>query len=237
MAKTTVDQLIAHAESLLGSPYIFGYKGQKATAKGINVLSHMYPGVFTKSYVNKALLHIGKRCYDCSGLISSATGVLRGSTGYFASATKRVKITGKKKLDNKYRGWILWKNGHVGIYAGDNVCYEARGIDYGTVKTKANGRGFDYLLQCPDVDYSVPAKPNPNPKPKKPSYRYKVRKWPDRFSNPNSRLTVRKLPSKVSKKLRYVNQGYEFTSTKRIVKWLYVDALKGWVAAKYCKKI
>ena len=100
----------------------------------------------------KAQKLIGKRCLDCSGLISSATGILRGSYNYRSTATECVKIG---ELSEKHVGWGLWCEGHIGVYIGNGKCIEARGIDYGTVQTNVKDRPFTHVIKLCDIDYGA----------------------------------------------------------------------------------
>ena len=76
----TRDELVAWCKSKLGTPYIYGAKGEVMTQAKLNSLAASYPSTFTTSYINKAKKYIGKRCCDCYGLISWKTGIIRGSS-------------------------------------------------------------------------------------------------------------------------------------------------------------
>lgn len=62
--------------------------------------------IYGTGYVwNSDLQKAGKLCCDCSGLISSYTGVVRGSSNYNATATASVSISTLKASWDKYIGW------------------------------------------------------------------------------------------------------------------------------------
>jgi hypothetical protein len=51
------------------------------------------------------------------------------------------------------RGLVLWKNNHVGVYIGNGYAIEARGVDYGVVKTSVKSRLWASWGRCPIVNY------------------------------------------------------------------------------------
>lgn len=152
MAKKTASELVAWAEALLGTPYVYGMKYEVLTQSMLNSLAATYPSTFTSSYIKKAQNFIGQKCVDCSGVISSLTGTERNSSGYKSTATKTVDIS---KIDDTMIGWGLWKSGHIGVYIGNGYLIEARGIDYGTIRSKVSDRNFTYAIQLCDIDYDA----------------------------------------------------------------------------------
>ncbi len=151
MAKKTTAELVEFCKSKLGTPYVYGTKGEILTQSLLNSFAAAYPGTFTSSYIKKAQNYIGQYCTDCSGLISWLTGIIRNSANYKSTAEEAVGIGA---LDESMIGWGLWKDGHIGVYIGDGYCIEARGIDYGTVKTKVKDRTFTHVIKLCDIDYT-----------------------------------------------------------------------------------
>lgn len=145
MSCTTI-YLLEHMKNLVNAnaPYIYGGKGQICTQALIDSLAKSYPSMYTAAYKAKAQKFIGKNVYDCSGAISTATGVVEGSAQMYANAKERVPIS--KYNASKHKGWVLYKPGHVAVVVDGDYCYEARGINYGSVKSKWAGRGFTHLL-------------------------------------------------------------------------------------------
>ncbi len=90
--KRKVNGLIEFCKSKVGTPYVYGAKGEILTEQRIQVLKKQNPGMYTSTYVNKARKFIGQRCTDCSGLISWYTGIIRGSYNYHDTADQRVAI-------------------------------------------------------------------------------------------------------------------------------------------------
>ena len=109
----TASGLINHCKGKLGTPYVYGAKGEILTQAILDRLARENPGTYTSTYKAKAARYIGQRCTDCSGLISWYTGILRGSYNYHDTAVERVGID---HLDEFMVGWALWKPGHIGVY-------------------------------------------------------------------------------------------------------------------------
>lgn len=156
MAKTATE-LVNYVTSKLGTPYVYAAKMETVTQAKINSWSALYPSMFTASYKAKAQKFIGKVATDCSGLISGCTGVVRGSASYKSTATNSVPIS---KLSEDHIGWAVWRSGHIGVYVGGGYCIEARGIDYGTVRTKVASRNFTHVIKLKDIDYAKVSVPD-----------------------------------------------------------------------------
>ena len=144
--------LVAFCESKIGTPYVYGAKGEVLTEARLQTLAKQNPSMYTSSYTAKAKQFIGQRCTDCSGLISWYTGIVRGSYNYHDTADERAAIGA---LDESMIGWALWKPGHIGVYIGDGYCIEAKGINYGTIKSKVKNTAWQKVLKLCDIDYNV----------------------------------------------------------------------------------
>lgn len=169
MAKLTGKKLANFTKTKLGTPYVYGAKGADGvlTQARCNSLARSYPSIFTASYLNKIKTrkYVGKVCCDCSGLISWYTGRVLGSYQMYSSATKRLPMSQIKKFPI---GTVLWRSGHVGVYiglnsAGQPECVEAKGIDYGCVKTIITnpnswsyGLLFENYISYENIPTSVP---------------------------------------------------------------------------------
>lgn len=149
--------LAEFAKGKIGTSYVYGAKGAdgKFTQNRLNVLAAGYPNVFTPNYIAKASAKVGKICTDCSGLPSWYTGHVLGSSQLYAQAYTRLPIANVKDFAP---GTILWKNGHVGVYIGlENgvpMCMEAKGIAYGTVKSKVSATKWKNGLTFSWITYS-----------------------------------------------------------------------------------
>ena len=147
-------ELAEFAKSKVGTPYVYGAKGAEGpfTQAKLNSLAKSYPGTFTALYISKAKKYIGKVCTDCSGLISWYTGKVIGSSQMYSTASKRIPIS---QISNVPVGAVLWKSGHVGVYLGDGLVAEAKGINYGTVITKVSATAWKYALLFSYISYDT----------------------------------------------------------------------------------
>ena len=50
-------------------------------------------------------------------------------------------------------GLGLWKKGHWGVYVGNGYAIEAMGTQYGVVRTKVEGRGWQGWCKIPYIQY------------------------------------------------------------------------------------
>lgn len=146
--------LAKSAKDKVGTNYIYGYKYQIAQWDKVNQLARAYPKVFTPIYISKIKNKnmIGKLAVDCSGLISQYTGKLLGSSQLYSQAYARLPIYQWK---NFAIGTVLWKSGHVGVYLGDGLVAEAKGIDYGTIISKVQDTPWRFGLTFNWMDYDI----------------------------------------------------------------------------------
>ena len=155
MTMKTGQGLVDYCESRLGTPYFYGSKITDGvlTRKFMDTMHAMYPTVVTTAYITKAIqkAQVGRVNVDCSGLIAGYRNKNIGSAQLYSTAKKRMPISGVK---NFAPGVVLWYKGHVAVNIDGVYCYEARGINYGTVKSKIEGRGFVYGLTFDDLDYT-----------------------------------------------------------------------------------
>ena len=84
--KRKVNGLIEFCKSKIGTPYVYGAKGEVLTESRLNILAKQNPGMYTSAYKAKAKKFLGQHCTDCSGLISWYTGIIRGSYNYHDTA-------------------------------------------------------------------------------------------------------------------------------------------------------
>lgn len=166
MAKLTGKGLAEFVLTKLGIPYVYGAKPNNGlfTQGQLTSLAKMYPSTFTSSYIAKAKKYVGLACTDCSGLISWYTGKLMGSAQMYSSASKRGLIEDVNKAPV---GAVLWKTGHVSVKVDDIYCVEAKGINYGTVKTKIKDTKWTHWLLFDYIEYDEVKAPTTT-KPKNP---------------------------------------------------------------------
>ncbi len=155
MSKLTGKGLADFCKTKLGTPYVYGAKGSygKLTQSHLNSLILAYTDMFTNIYITKAKRFVGKVCTDCSGLPGWYTGKNLGSYQLYKTAVKKEPIS---TVGQAPVGAVLWHSGHVGVYIGNGYCIEAKGIDYGTVKSKVSNTKFTHWLLFDYIDYDMP---------------------------------------------------------------------------------
>ncbi len=160
MAEKTNSGLVAYAKAQVGKPYWYGTFGQTATASLLTSKKAQYPDYYTASDFTE---QIGKRVHDCVGLIkgylwsTSATATPtynssqdKSAAGMYSGASKKGKISTFPETAGLlvFKGTSVAKIHHVGIYGGDGYVYEAKGHEYGVVKTKYQKSDWNYWAQC-----------------------------------------------------------------------------------------
>lgn len=149
MSKTNIE-LVKFVKDKVGLPYMYGTTGQVITAALIAAKTITYPNIYDDEYVAKCRKNIGRIGYDCAGLIDDFLDKDMTADGYFAAATQKDDTI--STMPN-IAGVLVHKPGHIGIYIGGGYVVEARGIDYGVVKTKLADRGWKKWSKCPYIQY------------------------------------------------------------------------------------
>jgi len=142
----TNTELIKFAESKIGVPYVYGMKGEVMSLSKYNYLKKTYGDMVWDSDRQK----ISKVCVDCSGLISWATGKMRGSSQYKAEAKKVHPIS---TISSAPLGVAVWRQGHIGIYVGGGEYIAADGSAYGVRRNKLVRADFTHWFEICDVKY------------------------------------------------------------------------------------
>lgn len=177
----TNEGLAIFAENCLGSPYIFGTFGQILTERLLAQKHIDYPKKISDSRYQYARTHyIGKRTNDCYGLVKrylwtepgvekpnvNSTPVYNPNEDRTAdTAYKAAKVKGDISTIPEVRGLIVHMSGHVGVYIGNGWVVEARGFEYGTVKTRLKDRKWLHWFQETGITYEKKPEPTPAPKP------------------------------------------------------------------------
>lgn len=148
--------LVEYASGKVGTPYFYGAKMETLTNSLMATMHRLYPGTVTDSYMTKAKKRgqIGRINVDCSGLIGAFRGKQIGSSQLYQTAYTRLPV---KEYQKWADGVVCWRSGHVGVFAheGDQyVVYEAKGIDYGTVRSTFQPSKWSAGLTFRDLDYS-----------------------------------------------------------------------------------
>lgn len=145
----TVEQLMMKCELALSQDwqYVYGAKGSVLSREQIDALRNLYgSNCVWWSDSDKA----GKICCDCSGLISSATGLIRGSEQYKSTAVECHPIGQCKP---HMRGWAVWMSGHIGVYDGNGGYYAMDGSARNMVHYPLSKNNFTHVIKLCDVDY------------------------------------------------------------------------------------
>ena len=147
----TGQELVNFCRSKLGTPYVYGAKGEVMTTTLFDNLRKWYPKYVPLSDRKK----VGKVCVDCSGLISWATNKSLNSTGWKSEADEVHNIA---TLGEAPVGALVWMKGHIGVYTGkkDGVCHyiAADGSKYGVREVPINYNDFTHWLLVRSVfDY------------------------------------------------------------------------------------
>lgn len=143
----TREGLVKFVKSKIGTPYVYGAKGEVCSKEKIESLQKMYgKQCVWDSDINKA----GKVCVDCSGLISWYTGIIRGSYQYLETAKEKIPIN---QINNSHIGWAVWLKGHIGVYIGNGRYIAADGSAYGVREADMSNQKWVYALKLCDIDY------------------------------------------------------------------------------------
>lgn len=144
----TGNDIIKNALLYKNCVYWYGAKGEQCTYKLLNILSALYPGIYTTTYKQKCMIDIrnGEHAIDCSGLVCRAYGISSMST--YDMPKHFTEYTGPIK-----NGMIVWKQEHVGLYY-NGMVLEARGIDYDITDTRTYKKSdWERVYISPYVNY------------------------------------------------------------------------------------
>ena len=163
------EQLAGFCKAQLGSGYVWGGLGYTLTENRLAQLRSLYPNHYTETYLAKCRGLLGKKVYDCAGLIkhflwgNTGDGVLRyygthgiadtTANGMLALCTEKGNIDSLPEME----GLLVHRDGHVGVYIGNGRVVEARGIDFGVVETNLSERGWRQWGKLPGVTYVLSA--------------------------------------------------------------------------------
>ena len=160
--------LCEYARGQLGKPYWYGAFGQVASAGLLAEKRKQYPKYYDQSqYRLRFDTQFGQKVHDCSGLIKGALwcDTIDAAPKYNAAhdkgANSMIDACTEKGTINTIQnipGLVVWKNNHIGIYIGDGEVIEARGHDYGVIKTKLEDMGWSKWGKLPWIEYSTSTK-------------------------------------------------------------------------------
>lgn len=174
----TASQLVAFVISMIGMPYWYGTCVYICSESLLNSKSKQYPNHYGSSRMSKYKKAIAAKqvCMDCVGMIkgffwtNGGAGVLdyikggakftnkyasngcpdKSADGMFSWCKKQGAKNGKIATLPDVPGILLFSSGHVGVYIGGGYAVEARGFNYGVVKTKVKDRSWVNWAYLPD---------------------------------------------------------------------------------------
>lgn len=172
MAKTNTG-LVEYAKAQLGKPYWYGTFGNTATQSLLSAKAKQYPSHYGESRMPQYRSQLGERVHDCVGLIKgylwseTPTSKPKYNSAQDVSANGMYSVCKEKGKINtlpEIPGTLVFMPCHVGIYIGGGKVIEARGFNYGVVKTDLKSRGWQTWGKCPWISYEnkQTTKPNAN---------------------------------------------------------------------------
>jgi len=251
-------ELVAFCKKHLGAPYWYGTFGLVGTEKILQEKARQYPKYMTPKRVAYARQHhIGKRTFDCVGLIkgfiwwnnSKNSPIYNGNQDVSAGGMReRCKQHGPMSTLPEIPGTLVFIGGrHVGVYIGNGKVIEAKGFDYGCVMTDVHKGQWDSWGMCPYIKYvpspgdipitKTPVKPPVVKPPEKPVFK------PFMVTPKAVWLNIRVTPNGASTGKRFVFK--DMSQVKAIKKdaqgreWYHISTKTGigWVAGWLCRKL
>ena len=158
--------LVEYAKAQLGKPYWYGSFGQLGTKEFYEQKKRQYPSYYQWSYKP---IHATIKIHDCVGLVKAylwcdsptdSTPTYNGAqdksaNGMYAACSTKGAIGTLPEMP----GALVFMNNHVGVYIGNGEVIEARGTNYGVVKTKLKDRPWKNWGLCPYITYEADSKP------------------------------------------------------------------------------
>lgn len=164
MSTKTAAGLVAYAKAQLGRPYWYATFGNIATAQLLAYKREQNPKYYDPSrYRTGWTGQFGMRVHDCVGLIKGYLWSEGPDAAPKYNAAQDVSANGMRKACKEkgkiaslpeLPGVLVFFDGHVGVYIGGGYVIEARGHDYGVVKTQLKARPWTGWGKCPWIDYS-----------------------------------------------------------------------------------
>ena len=165
MSKTN-SGLVAYAKAQVGLPYRYGTFGQTASASLYKSKKTQYPSMYNGFTESSFTSQYGKRVHDCVGLVkgylwssSTTAAPVYASSQDVSASGMYSKATTKGGISSfpMKAGQLVFKSSsssasgihHVGVFGGDGYVYEAKGHQYGVVKTTYAAKDWQYWAQCP----------------------------------------------------------------------------------------
>lgn len=154
-------QFIASVQTRVGNPYWYACYGQVATPALLDYKSKQYPKMWTLDRIAKAKTEMGKRVWDCVGLIKGTVwdadfgGKYQSASDLSADGMYNAgTLKGAIGTMPEVPGYLVHKAGHIGVYIGNGKVVEAKGFSDGVIITNLKDRPWSDWCKCHIVDYS-----------------------------------------------------------------------------------
>ena len=150
-----------------GWGYVWGTFGTVLTESMLQYKLEQYPDIgASEAFIREHWL--GRRTTDCVGLLKGYgwlnpdTLTIDYNTNGMPDYTADQMYAAAKENGTEYGGMDtmpdivglgLWKQGHWGVYVGNGYAIEAMGTQYGVVRTKVEGRGWQGWCKIPYIQY------------------------------------------------------------------------------------
>ena len=150
-----------------GWGYVWGTFGTVLTESMLQYKLEQYPDIgASEAFIREHWL--GRRTTDCVGLLKGYgwlnpdTLTIDYNTNGMPDYTADQMYAAAKENGTEYGGMGtmpnivglgLWKQGHWGVYVGNGYAIEAMGTQYGVVRTKVEGRGWQGWCKIPYIQY------------------------------------------------------------------------------------
>ena len=171
-------EFVKFVQKMVGMPYWYGTCVYMRSSSVLNSKSKQYPSHYTASRMEKYRNAIQAKlvCADCVGLIkgyfwtNGGQGVIeylnggekftnkyasngcpdKSANGMLSWCKSKGCKNGKIATLPEVPGVLLFSSGHVGVYIGGGYAVEARGFNYGVVKTKVKDRSWTSWAYLPE---------------------------------------------------------------------------------------
>lgn len=170
-------QMVKFCQSMVGMPYWYGTCVYRCSLDLLARKTRQYPQHYTSSRMSKYRAAVSKKliCMDCIGMIkgffwtNGGEGVAeaignsnaiksnygsngcpdKSADGMLSWLKSKGCKNGKISTLPDVPGILLFSSGHVGVYVGGGYAIEARGFNYGVVKTKVSNRSWTSWAYLP----------------------------------------------------------------------------------------
>ena len=175
MAEKTNTGLVEYAKVQADNnrPYWYGTYGTKADAKLLASKRAQYKDQYNKWPLESFTCQFGQKVHDCSGLIKGymfSTNPDDPEPKYDAKYDKSANgmiqsctETGDIKTIPEIPGLIVWKENHVGVYAGAGIVYEAKGHKQGCIRSRLSDTAWKKWGRLSFIRYEETPAPAPTP--------------------------------------------------------------------------